>query len=379
MTVAVPRVTLVGALPPPSGGISWFVHDLCRCYPDLVEEVLRTGATTAVSPPLLTEVKDLPGVSGPAKFLGLWMAMLSRPERHVHFNFSGPRGLTSLAVLPKRSQRWMLTLHHGDLAARWHRMGRQSKWLARVGLGRADWVGYISAGQRAFYEGLGVPPSRLVRLWPYVREAPIEVHLPTYLRPLRQSYRTLILASGYAQSSYRHEWILEYLQHRTPRGTALVFCVYAQGDEEILRELVQVANDRSDVLVLYDLNRSEFLSVMRYCDVYARPTAIDSFGVAVAQAVDMGLRVVASDVCERFPGASCFPANDQNAFFSSLDQAIAQSLHDFSHPRQYCEWDARQFYAWFLNWESAGLSEWGSPSAGCHGGAIDTDGDRCGV
>jgi glycosyltransferase involved in cell wall biosynthesis len=67
----------------------------------------------------------------------------------------------------------------------------------------------------------------------------------------------------------------------------------------------------------------EIWPLFRHADVFVRPTAADSFGISVAEAISVGTSAVASDVCQRAEGAILFRSRDQDDFKTKVLRALA--------------------------------------------------------
>jgi hypothetical protein len=85
------------------------------------------------------------------------------------------------------------------------------------------------------------------------------------------------------------------------------------------------AIDVNNVLkISRDKSKSEFLAVLAKARMFARPNNVDSFGVSVLDALQVGTPVVASDVCERPIGAVVFQTDNYDSFEFSARLALSQ-------------------------------------------------------
>lgn len=124
----------------------------------------------------------------------------------------------------------------------------------------------------------------------------------------------VLVASGYPSSLYNHEWCIDYVSAR--KGLKLAIFLYGSGDAQ---RNIEERVDSERVRVFWNCNQDTFNHALSRASVYLRPTSKDSFGVAVADAVELGVPVVASDVCKRYPGAGLFPVGDFSAFCETVD------------------------------------------------------------
>ena len=148
----------------------------------------------------------------------------------------------------------------------------------------------------------------------------------------------VVLASGYPERFYNFDQLVDYADSRKlVRGSGVGFAiaVYGNGDWNWINTLKAIACERGlEVVFLENLDRDAFASVIQNTDIYVRPTLMDSYGIAVADAINCGAIAIASDICERYEGCKIFPTGDVNAFFKQLDDSIAEVLRNADHKRE---------------------------------------------
>lgn len=320
------HLDLIGTVPRPNGGVAQHVWRLAM-------QMARYGCRVLDLYP--AEVKyPLPGVmhqQAPNSWL-LKAAWLHQKLRHspavaTHFHFSTTNAF-SLGhgwIPPRRAgQVRILTLHHGQLLERHQRMRRLSRRVAAISIRQFDRVVALSDAQHEFYtDEIGVPVDRLVR-------ASSHIHLPGgvmrtgRLQLAGKAARVMLVASGGLAPHYGHEHALRLI-HET-RGwldAQLHLCLYGPRDEAYLEKIQQRAGQSDRVTLHFDLDLPEFLRILAAADVYLRPSTIDSFGLAVADAIALGVPAVASDVCGRCRGAVVFPAGDYDAFEQAVERVVS--------------------------------------------------------
>jgi hypothetical protein len=210
-------------------------------------------------------------------------------------------------------------LHHGEPGVRLPRT------LLRSGLRRFDVIVAISDAQEAFYRAIGVFDERVVRMSSYVlpesgERDESDTVFSGWLADVRKRFRWLVVASGFPRAMYRHDWTIEYVSGRSD-AALLLFCYGAGETAEALRHARS-----SNVFVLFDREETQFNSALKVADIYVRPTAVDSFGVAAADAINFGCVVVASDVCQRYQGSILFEGLSTDArlqYTSTLDGILS--------------------------------------------------------
>ena len=95
----------------------------------------------------------------------------------------------------------------------------------------------------------------------------------------------------------------------------LVFCLSENRDCNQIGELHQIAKEKNvDDLIYWQIGPLSSLQPLWSCtDIYVRPTFTDGDSVAVREAIDAGMMVIASDVCQRPEGVItyCYDSLDQ--------------------------------------------------------------------
>jgi len=327
-------ITIVGGLPEPVGGVTNFlsrfsgrfeseVDRVIDLYPAANKQKLK-GVTSNIRP----KSKLLSAIWLPFQIYRCTVGI-------IYYNFSSPRALLLLLFLPKlKKSSWALTLHHGALSESMSNSSVVLSRLVRIAIRRVDRIGFISERQRNFYKAIGVDSARLYSIstyLPYV-DADFEVSrldcgkVNEKLEVFKRDFSKLVIASGYPTSLYRHDWVLRYFERIQLSNAGLVICLYGEDSEELLRSYKEWARKLPNVLMFNSLSPAEFQQVLRNGDIYVRPTLTDSYGVAVAEALECGLVVIASDVCERTQGAHVFASNSRGEFESMLENALNGSL-----------------------------------------------------
>ncbi|ANT64628.1 glycosyltransferase [Prosthecochloris sp. CIB 2401] len=321
------RVCLVGAFPPPFGGVTEHVYRLVANFSDLIVQVIDLHSS---------DEKQIPEgwcglvCSAPRarviKPVYLLYQLLTSSVSVVHFNFSTALSLVMLALIPKRKVRWILTLHHGDLFAKYYSASRAIRFFIKQQMRRFDSVVVLSDNQENFYRFIGLHKSVLDRLPSYL---PLCGHfdfdLPQDFADFRQRNDLIILASGYPLRYYCYDYLLRYASDSVNNSTrvGVVIAVYGDGDWDWVESLVESSVGLPlEFLFVRNAGRVPFLNMLLKSDVYVRPSLVDSYGIAVADAVNAGLAVIASDVCDRYPGTRLFPVGDERAFLCLLDNVV---------------------------------------------------------
>jgi hypothetical protein len=243
----------------------------------------------------------------------------------THFHVSAPsvRGLFILRVLlgAAPSGRRVVTFHHGSLSVHYREGGlgiSLLRWFpADVRIVALNWE------QQEFFSRANLR-AEIVRGSSYVRST----RLPSVGEPPiveESSGRCVIASSGYEQEYYGFVGLVRAVADM-PRPAELRLFTYGPRNETLIEQLRAEAETLSVPLAIHrELDRSQFLTKLSQCNVYARNSVVDSFGIAVAEARDLGLQTVATNVCDRPSGVILVSACDHAELVSALEVACSTS------------------------------------------------------
>jgi glycosyltransferase involved in cell wall biosynthesis len=124
------------------------------------------------------------------------------------------------------------------------------------------------------------------------------------------------VASGYCKDFYNHHWVVR-LFNEIELDRLLVLFLYGDFDWNYYCNLLKVSEKNPRIKIFINIDSSHFDYALSKCALYLRPTMKDSFGIAVADAVSFGIPVLASDVCNRYPGAFIFTPTNYESFVSA--------------------------------------------------------------
>lgn len=302
------QVVLVGGFPRPVGGVTTFVRRLAASDPRVAEVVdMYPGDRKDVPAGFQGEYHRMNGVG--RGFLYLVLRMRARRGAWIHFNFSSLTSILFFTLLPKGDDPWILMLHHGVLHS------RVPDFVVRILLRRFDRIVCLNAGQRASYLAFGVSPGALVEASSYVR--------PPVPRPDQSFQQTIdayvavrptFVSSGFPRALYHLDWCIRFVRERPEYQLALF--LYGEGAERATLE--RLAREAGNVRVFWDESEDNFNYALSRCAHYLRLTLRDSLGIAVSDAVNYGVPVLATNVCPRPRGVRTFTPDRYESFAQAL-------------------------------------------------------------
>jgi len=329
-----PRVLLIGGLPRPSGGVTVF---LGRLVNQLAEDVafhvldIHQGEkepTKAVSHRIAPKNRLL-------KSIWLFLNIVFFRGDIVHFNFSQCHALLALVFIPKFNRRFFMTLHNGCQVERWASLGWCKRALVKLAAGKIDIAFSLCDNHDDFYRLLNLPLERLVHTKsqippPAITALPVDdAH-----EALRSKCDHILVSSGHVNRSYNYEFLIEYVNARPSVGGILF--LYGEAQDLTYLKQLQSAADKSRVIFYFHQDEKTFLSALAYSDAYLRPTHVDSWGIAVADSISLGVPAIASDVCERSEGAIICDSKDYTSFTEKLDCVLFDVVgNDVSERKSY--------------------------------------------
>ncbi|HDY7637097.1 TPA: glycosyltransferase [Vibrio vulnificus] len=315
------NVIIVGGIPSPIGGVTSYISRLLTAFPEFFSELADLYPhkdKVYFDPSLEVKHNQFNGVG--FKF---FLFLLKSNQSIVHFNFSTIRSLMFFLLLPKKNkQKWLLTLHNGDPIGRFEHkfLGGLYNQCFIIALRKFDRIVCLNSNQESIYRRLKVNDDNLFFMdsfVPYtlIEESPESISIKDIFNHVE--FEKTIIMNGYCKSFYNFHYAIEYVLSRD--DSVLIIALYGDSDENYEKEVRQLIGGSNRVKILYNLEQAEFISLLSQCNVYLRANSIDSFGIAVADAVCLGLKVVASDVCERFSGAILYKHDSKEELFNELD------------------------------------------------------------
>lgn len=307
------KVVVIGGIPNPIGGVTTFVCRLVCELPSVFTKVLDLYPNkdkTAI-PVKHIQLKN--------KSISLFIECAKNRKQSLFFNFSNTRSLLLLALLPKLGSRWGLILHNGNLRDSHHIPF--FNFLTRVAIKKADVIGVLSDAQESYYLSKGALKSRLLKVQTYIPKArpsiqSIAENLPAKIIEWKESGRRIYVCSGYPTRIYQHLEIIRAFQDLWTNGhndLRLALFIYGTDSDGILNEISEAVASSEFAHLYKSMNEDAFNATIAIANGYIRMNTVDSFGIAVADAISFGTPTVASNVCNRFPGGKLLDPQDFEA------------------------------------------------------------------
>jgi glycosyltransferase involved in cell wall biosynthesis len=315
------RALLVGALPPPAGGVATHCQELARA-------LRSAGLAVDLVDPRRIGPEGPDGPDGrPRLLVRLALAHLRRELLHVHTNGHN-RGSWTLAALcvAGHTAPSLLTLHSG-LAPDYIRAHPR---VVRLICARYDHVIAVNAEIAAALTRAGVPPGRIVVEAAFTPSS-LRFRLPPPgLAQIRRAHPLLIACALAPGPEYGASVMLDAFARVRQRYDGAGLVLYGPGTREpALAAAARARGLAGAVHHLGEVSRLHALSLVAAADVFVRPTLADGDAISVREALELGRPVVASAVGARPPAVALFPAGDANACAEEIFRVLS---HRLPHP-----------------------------------------------
>ena len=118
---------------------------------------------------------------------------------------------------------------------------------------------------------------------------------------------------------------LNHLSKHFPR-MGLIIAIANLNEREYLNDLIKALekNMKDQIYILSP--QYEVWPLFEYCSLYLRPTSSDGYGLSIDEAIYMGSKALASDVCRRHPEAYIFSSRNQIEFENSIVKILESEI-----------------------------------------------------
>lgn len=313
------NVLVFGPTPEPRGGVSSFIQDLFYDNKNIIESVIDIYDGDKEDS---SELYFRPKGCLATKILKSYLFMLVKPGKLLYLNFSTYRSLPLIILFSLSGRKTYFTLHNGE-------MGKDdSRSRLFMSLLRLRGVIPIALSDHQEYKFLDFGFRKVRKLDLYLGKtvAPAVERISTVFDSVEEVKKIKFLISGYPTKIYQHlEFVSGFINRILPfYNVELHCCVYGPSEEDIESRLRSVARAEERVFLYQNFPRSAFINFLNEIDVYVRPSLVDSYGLVVREALDLGKIVLASDVCRRSPGAYLFDPQNFDHLFDCIEALLSK-------------------------------------------------------
>lgn len=314
----IPKVQ-IGVLPPPLGGVSVYLYRLKKLRPQ----------------DLFIDVRNL------AKVKKIQIAMCAKHEIVIHGCDWRMIYLMHISQ-PVRKTPYSIVLHGQGWLSDFKNSSGLYRKIIRSCLNHADSIQVV--GNHIKQSLLQIMPRLDDKI--FVRNAflppPLEDEpriLETYdekVHKFIERHRPLIIANAFQLATwgdgidlYGLDMCIELI-HRLKKDYPQVGLLFALANDKYRPEYYhqmkeRIANYGIQENIYFLTNQHELWPLFRCGQLMVRPTCTDGFGVSIQEALVLGCKAVASDVCQRPMGTVVFQNRDMNDFECKVRSALAEN------------------------------------------------------
>lgn len=323
------KIALLGPCPPPLGGVAVHVKRVMRKYRDQGNEVFHFDTTVEY------RFHFLPFYLFRLLLFLLW----SRPDIvdfHTLYVSNSILELWLLAQLKKVINYNLRVIEH-DCRHLYDR-SQSFKKMANKIIKTVDKV--ICIGDITYnsycdnkvvlpaysLEAAFLPPD-------YSEEKSILATYPESLDNFVKKHRPLLVANAFQLSLlngrdlYGFDLCIDLIARLKAEyeNIGLVFFLAQIGDRTYFQKMMKTIKKLNiEEHIFIAKGRGELWPLLKQADVFVRPTLSDSFGISVAEALDLGVPAVASNVCRRQKGAILFQCGNKEDFVITVKKQLQE-------------------------------------------------------
>jgi glycosyltransferase involved in cell wall biosynthesis len=325
------KVALIGAYPPPYGGVSIHIQRL--------QGLLSSNGAQAVVYDLSPYLKKTEGVVNLSKAKS-WPRFFSSTEDIIHIHSSGAslkKMLSSLVLFKFRGKKVIITYHtlrYNIEHFNWFKR-KSMQIMCRIvshyiAVSPEIKATLLSLGAKP--EGISVIPAFLP---PATRQQEIE-EIPQGIWDFIESHYPIVSANAYKIRFYKNQDLYGIdmcidlcasLQNDYPQ-VGLVFCLPDIGVYEYFNKMRQRITEKGiENNFLFVTQPYSFYPILMKSHIFVRPTNTDGDAVSLREALYFKVPSVASDAVPRPEGTILFENRDINDFTLKVREVLANYEH----------------------------------------------------
>lgn len=336
------NILLLGAYPPPNGGVQSHVYALRNYLRAAGERCMVINITGA------PESGD-EDVYYPRSAAALLRTLYRLPADVVHLHLGGtlpPRVMgLALACAWRLGSKSVLSFHSGGFPS--SPEGRAASPGSLRGRVFQQWDRVIAVNDelRDMFERFGVKPERLRVIAPHAlpKEPPRDPY-PDWLGDFVRVHQPVLLTVGLLEKEYDLALQIDAMEQVLARYPRAGLIIMGSGSlEGELRQRIASKPYASDVLLCGDVAHKAALRAIGECDVLLRTTLYDGDSVAVREALHFGTPVVATDNGMRPAGVRLIPPQAKDKLLGAVFEELEQGRRMVAQGEELTE-NLRQMY-----------------------------------
>lgn len=311
------NILLLGAYPPPNGGVQSHVYAL-RNY--LRQQGERCSVINITSAPESGD-EDVYYPRSPAALL---QQLYRLPADVVHLHLGGtlpPRVMgLALACAWRLGSRSVLSFHSGGFPSSAEGKAASAHSLRGWIFQRWDRIIAVNEELSAMFQRFGVAPERIRVIAPHAlpKEPPRDPY-PDWLGDFLKAHQPVLLTVGLLEPEYDLPLQIDAMERVLAKHPKAGLVLMGSGSlQEELRQRIASKGYASHILLCGDVPHKAALRAIGECDVLLRTTLYDGDSVAVREALHFGTPVIATDNGMRPEGVHLIPPQSAEALLDAV-------------------------------------------------------------
>lgn len=307
------KIAIIGPYPPPYGGISIHVQRLGAL-------LNQEGFDTEIFP-------NISARKWLADARGNWFNY-----DVLHFHDVSWMNRVGIGLMGLMGFGVVLTIHGDSLKNQLTHAGWFKRSLLGFSMRHITHIVGVKTEIRDLLLSLGVEPSQVSVVNAYLPPVFEQAHpVPDSIGEFVDSHYPLIVANGFGAiplseetDLYGLEMIIDLCARLIgihPKVGCLVFLAQI-GDQNCYDELVSKVSQLGLNEQFRFIIGENLAPTLKRATIFVRPTFEDGYGISVTESLYFGVPALASDVCEREPGALIFKCGDAQDFYRCTQQVL---------------------------------------------------------
>ncbi len=320
-----PKIALIGTLPPTIGGISTHTKNLKK---RLEQNNYDVAVIDTISK---NNQSNILSGRNPLSFFWSLFSLSCKGYNIFHFH-SSKRAypfLISILFLKLFRKKVILSIHHGGFND-WLSQSRFKERLYIFFFLLADKIIFMNAGDAVGFRKLAsADKNKIKSASPFIvedekyyhKKYPIVKHDEKFLVTTMGGWRVFYLTENVIEACINiiEEWAVSIELD--------IIAMTSEMNEDYKQKILKMVKDesREDFHISVTENKDGILSYLVGRDVLVRSSRTDSYGMCVAEALMLGTPAIATNVCPRPSNALLYESNDVDELTSLLKKTLKES------------------------------------------------------
>ena len=318
-----PGILIIGGYPPPYGGITVHIkrlHDYCK------EENIKLKIITQFGAPHHPDVISLKG-SKIFKLISLAYWIRSFKGKIIHIHSSRLSNLIWGGLLlhwAGRKKIRVITNHSGNFSI--DTSNSLYNIISKYVYKYFNYIICLNKSQQAmFHKVLNIPMKRLPIIPSYIPMSTFRFNPSKKIEALNNNIHNkvkyLIVTTGYLEDYYGYEILIKAVK-KSNLDIGIVFIFYTASNLDYRKKLIHIINNNSNMWYVENILSDDMMYIIQNSSIFVRANFADTYGMVIGDAIQLGIPVIASDICPRHKGTILFETGDADDLCNKIIDTI---------------------------------------------------------